>query len=152
MNPNTKKATATCYNLYSVAASKHDSYACGNGFEPNDGQYLDRLYNTDRDLNLQRESMSYNQVRVYTQHLFLLLHAQRICTCPQYIKPEYLLVPEKTDKIQGKIYLYSRRYKQYNISYGQLLLKDSVLYPILLSCQSSVTVTSCFVYKFIRDL
>ena len=38
------KATATCYNLYSVAASKHDSLACGNGFEPHDGQYLDRLY------------------------------------------------------------------------------------------------------------
>ena len=33
----------------------------------------------------------------------------------------------------------------------QLLLKDSVLYPLLLSCQPSVTVTSCFVYKFIRD-
>ena len=27
----------------------------------------------------------------------------------------------------------------------QLLLKDSVLYPLLLSCQPSVTVTSCFV-------
>ena len=33
----------------------------------------------------------------------------------------------------------------------QLLLKDSVLYPLLLSCQPSVTVTSYFVYKFIRD-
>ena len=33
----------------------------------------------------------------------------------------------------------------------QLLLKDSVLYPLLLSCQPRVTVTSCFVYKFIRD-
>ena len=33
----------------------------------------------------------------------------------------------------------------------QLLLKDSVLYPLLLSCQPSVKVTSCFVYKFIRD-
>ena len=33
----------------------------------------------------------------------------------------------------------------------QLLLKDSVLYPLLLSCQPSVTVTSCFVYKLIRD-
>ena len=27
----------------------------------------------------------------------------------------------------------------------QLLLKDSVLYPLLQSCQPSVTVTSCFV-------
>ena len=34
-----KKATATCYNLYSIVASKHDSYACGNGFEPHDGHY-----------------------------------------------------------------------------------------------------------------
>ena len=33
----------------------------------------------------------------------------------------------------------------------QLLLKDSVLYPLLLSCQPRVTVTSCFVYKVIRD-
>ena len=32
----------------------------------------------------------------------------------------------------------------------QLLLKDSVLYPLLLSCQSRVTVTSYFVYKVIR--
>ena len=34
----------------------------------------------------------------------------------------------------------------------QLLLKDSVLYPLLLSCQPRVTVASCFVYKVIRDL
>ena len=33
----------------------------------------------------------------------------------------------------------------------QLLLKDSVLYPLLLSCQTRVTVTPCFVYKVIRD-
>ena len=32
----------------------------------------------------------------------------------------------------------------------QLLLKDSVLYPLLLSSQPRVTVTSCFVYKVIR--
>ena len=32
----------------------------------------------------------------------------------------------------------------------QLLLKDSVLYPLLLSCQPRVIVTSCFVYKVIR--
>ena len=38
-----KKATATCYNLYSIVTSKHDSKACGNGFEPQDGQYLDRF-------------------------------------------------------------------------------------------------------------
>ena len=34
----------------------------------------------------------------------------------------------------------------------QLLLKDSVLYPLLLSCQPRVTVTSCFVYKVIREI
>ena len=34
----------------------------------------------------------------------------------------------------------------------QLLLKDSVLYPLLLSCQPRVTVTSSFVYKVFSDL
>ena len=33
----------------------------------------------------------------------------------------------------------------------QLLLKDSVLYLLFLSCQRRVTVTSFFVYKVIRD-
>ena len=44
-----KKATATCYNLYSVVASKHDSYACGNGIEPHGPLYI----HTDRGLNKQ---------------------------------------------------------------------------------------------------
>ena len=34
----------------------------------------------------------------------------------------------------------------------QLLLKDSVLYPLLLSCQPSVTVTSCFVLQVYQGL
>ena len=34
----------------------------------------------------------------------------------------------------------------------QLLLKDSVLYPLLLSCQPSVTVTSCFVFRIYQGL
>ena len=33
----------------------------------------------------------------------------------------------------------------------QLLLKNSVLFPLLLSCQPRVTVMSCFVDKVIRD-
>ena len=33
----------------------------------------------------------------------------------------------------------------------QVLFKGSVLYPLLLSCQPKVTVTSCFVYKVNQD-
>ena len=38
-----KKRQLACYNLYSVVTNKHDSLACGNGFEPHDGQYLNRF-------------------------------------------------------------------------------------------------------------
>ena len=50
-----------------------------------------------------------------------------------------------TDNI-STAYIHTDRYLN-----EKLLLKDSVLYPLLLPCQPRVTVTSCFVYKVIRD-
>ena len=39
MNLNIKNDSYVLQPLYSIVASKHDSYACGNGFEPYDGHY-----------------------------------------------------------------------------------------------------------------
>ena len=36
MNLNIKNDSYVLQLLYSIVTSKHDSYACGNGFEPND--------------------------------------------------------------------------------------------------------------------
>ena len=39
MNLNIINDSYVLQPLYSIVASKHDLYACGNGFEPYDGHY-----------------------------------------------------------------------------------------------------------------